>query len=97
MTHDLELVLTHDGRFWVGRNAALGLELKGETLAALDAAMQAWLAARPEWRGRKVSVFMGFDNATIPTWIRQYAAHYSNRVVEFDLSGKQQKTQAVAL
>jgi len=89
MKHDLELVLTHDGRFWVGRNDALNLELKGETLAALDAATRAWLAARPGWRGRKARVFMGFDNASIPTWIRQYAAHYFNRVVEFDLPAEQ--------
>lgn len=32
--------------------------------------------------GERAEVFMAFDNATIPQWIRQYAQHYFNRVVE---------------
>ncbi len=85
MSADLELTLTHDGNDWVGRNADLGIHVKGESLGALDAALMARLAAMPEWAGRRVTVAMRFDNATIPTWIRQYAAHYFNRLVELDL------------
>ena len=85
MACELEMVLTHDGRDWVSRNDEQGIRVKGETLGALDAALMAALAARPEYAGRKVCVAMRFDNATIPTWIRQYASHYFNRLVELDL------------
>jgi len=85
MACELEMVLTHDGRHWVSRNEDLGIQVKGETLGALDAALMAALAARPGYAGRKVRVAMRFDNATIPTWIRQYASHYFNRLVELDL------------
>jgi len=27
---------------------------------------------------------MYFDNSTIPQWIRQYAQHYFNRIVEIE-------------
>ena len=85
MVCELEVVLTHDGRKWAGRNDALGILVRGETLGALDTALMAALAARPDYAGRKVCVAMRFDNATIPTWIRQYASHYFNRLVELDL------------
>ena len=85
MACELEMVLTHDGRDWVSRNDELGIRVKGETLGALDAALMAALAAHSGYAGRKVCVAMRFDNATIPTWIRQYASHYFNRLVELDL------------
>lgn len=31
--------------------------------------------------GQTLEVFMAFDNALIPQWIRQYAQHYFNRVL----------------
>ncbi len=85
MACELEMVLTHDGRDWVSRNDELGIRVTGETLGALDAALMAALAARSDYAGRKVCVVMRFDNASIPTWIRQYASHYFNRLVELDL------------
>ncbi len=85
MACELEMVLTHDGRDWVSRNDELGIRVKGETLGALDSALMAALATRSDYADRKVCVVMRFDNASIPTWIRQYASHYFNRLVELDL------------
>ncbi len=87
MKCDLELVLTHDGRNWRGHVEELDIHVKGESLGALDAALMSRLAALPRFAGRRVCVAMRFDNTTIPTWIRQYASHYFNRLVELDLSG----------
>ena len=92
MTAQLELTLTHDGTRWVGRNAGLDIHVTGETLGELDTALMRQLAARPAFAGRRVKVAMRFDNSTIPTWIRQYAAHYFNRLVELDI-GTQKMTK----
>ena len=35
-------------------------------------------------KGEKAKLFMAFDNSTIPQWIRQYAQHYFNRIVEIE-------------
>lgn len=80
----LEVALTYEGSEWVARGQ--DLTVRGGTLAALDERLAA--ALRDSGRfpaGERVTVFMGFDFDCIPTWFRQYAAHYFNRWVEMDL------------
>ena len=89
----LDLTLTHDGTHWVGRNADLDIHVKGESLGDLDTALMHALSALPNCAGQRVEVVMRFDNATIPTWIRQYAAHYFNRIVELDLTKIQEQAK----
>jgi len=36
-------------------------------------------------KGAPVTVAMAFDFAAFPVWMRQYASHYFNRNVTFDL------------
>ncbi len=84
MRADLEVTLIHDGEAWVARNG--DLEARGRTLPELDADLKRAMQACGEFEeGSKVTVFMGFDYDTIPTWIRQYASHYFNRYVFVNL------------
>jgi hypothetical protein len=83
MKADLELVLRHDGERWIARDDSL--EATGRTLAELDDSLAGALRERDEFAGSRITVFMCFDFATIPTWIRQYASHYFNRYVSLDL------------
>ncbi len=83
MKADLELVITHDGQGWLARNEAV--VASGATLPELDASLAAALGERDEFAGRRVTVFMGFDFDTMPTWMRQYASHYFNRYVRLDI------------
>jgi hypothetical protein len=80
----VELTLTHDGRCWVARNNFLAAS--AATLEELDSQVGRLLKQSGVLKaGEKLRVFMAFDNSTIPQWIRQYAQHYFNRVV--DISG----------
>jgi hypothetical protein len=80
----VELTLTHNGHHWVAKNAVLAAD--AATLEELDREVLRQLKQNGLLpAGEKLSVFMAFDNSTIPQWIRQYAQHYFNRVVE--LSG----------
>ncbi len=84
MKVDLELVLAHDGTEWIARNGSV--VARGRTLSELDRELERILAASGKYRrGTRVLVLMGFDNSTIPTWIRQYAAHYFNRYVSIEV------------
>jgi len=85
---DLELILVHDGERWIAREGAheAALVSAGRTLPELDRNLAAELRRRGHFAGACVTVFMGFDFATIPTWLRQYASHYFNRYVTLDLS-----------
>ncbi|MFQ5937410.1 MAG: DUF5395 family protein, partial [Acidiferrobacterales bacterium] len=62
------------------------LVARGQTLPDLDEDLRRVLC---DWgkfpKGSTVTVFMGFDYDTIPTWIRQYASHYFNRYVTIHL------------
>jgi len=76
----MEFVISHDGRDWLARQGSV--TLSAPTLEALDLEVAAFLRARRLIaKGEKAEVFMAFDNATIPQWIRQYAQHYFNRIV----------------
>ena len=80
----VELTLTHDGRCWVARNSLLAAA--AATLEELDSEVGRLLRESGRLKaGEKLRVLMAFDNSTIPQWIRQYAQHYFNRVV--DISG----------
>jgi hypothetical protein len=84
MKADLELILVHDGRHWVVHND--NLVAKGEEFEALDADLKRVLLESSTFLpGERVTVFMGFDFDTIPTWLRQYHTHYFNRFVTVDL------------
>ena len=84
MKADVELILIHDGKQWVGHNASL--RAQGETLASLDESVRRALRDSGAWpAGTRLTVFMGFDFATIPTWLRQYHNHYFNRLITLEL------------
>jgi hypothetical protein len=80
---DLELVIRYERDCWVARNEKL--VVSGRTLPELDASLAEALGKAGEFGNSSVTVFMGFDFSTIPTWIRQYASHYFNRYVTVDL------------
>ena len=80
----IELTLTHDGGRWVATSELLAAA--APTLEALDLEVRRALSQLGHLKaGETVQVHMAFDNSTIPQWIRQYAQHYFNRVV--DLAG----------
>ena len=84
MKADIELHLIHDGDRWIGRNDRL--TAKGEELSDLDSDIRRILQQSGEYPvGSKLTVFMGFDFDTIPTWLRQYHTHYFNRVLSIEL------------
>jgi hypothetical protein len=79
----MECVITHDGKNWILENAIL--TLSAPTLEELDARMRDLLRRKGILKkGERAEVLMTFDNSTIPSWIRQYAQHYFNRVVEVE-------------
>jgi len=83
MKSDLDLVITHDGEKWIARNETLSAE--GGTFAELDADLAGKLRESERYRGTRLTVFMGFDMTTIPSWIHQYAPHYFNRYVHLEV------------
>jgi hypothetical protein len=83
MKADMELALVHDGKQWVAHNPTL--LAKGETFAELDANLTAILRQSGQFSSSRVTVFMGFDFSSIPTWLRQYSYHYFNRYVSLEL------------
>jgi hypothetical protein len=79
----LECVITHDGRKWIVRSE--DFSLSADSLAEIDDKMRDLLKKRGiVKKGEKAEVFMAFDNSTIPGWIRPYAQHYFNRIVEVE-------------
>lgn len=83
---DIELHLTHDGDKWIAWNERL--RAKGESLPDLDADVGRVLREAGVYpAGGRPTVFMGFDFDAIPTWLRQYHAHYFNRVVSINVEG----------
>ncbi|MBO8128168.1 MAG: DUF5395 domain-containing protein [Peptococcaceae bacterium] len=84
MKADMELVIVHDGEQWIASNDSL--KASGCTLPELDENLKQVIIKSGVFKpGTKITVFMGFDYSTIPTWIRQYAAHYFNRYVSIEL------------
>ena len=84
MKADIELSLIHDGAQWVARGDVLSAA--GESIKDLDAGVERALRDSGSYtRGSRVTVFMGFDFDTIPTWLRQYHTHYFNRYITVEL------------
>ncbi|MDH3672294.1 MAG: DUF5395 domain-containing protein [Gammaproteobacteria bacterium] len=84
MRPDVQVRLMHDGTHWIAENEIL--HAKGATFEELDVSLAHLLREHGTFpAGSKVRVFMGFDYDTIPTWIRQYAAHYFNRYITLSL------------
>ncbi len=84
MKADVELNLVHDGEQWIARGDAL--VAVGETLQDVDSNIGRALRDSGAFpRGSSVTVFMGFDFDTIPTWLRQYHTHYFNRYITVNL------------
>jgi hypothetical protein len=79
----MEFVIWHDGSNWVAENDVL--TVASPSLEGLDAEMRQTLIRREMLKeGERARVFMAFDNSTIPGWMRPYAQHYFNRVVELE-------------
>jgi len=79
----IECVISHDGKNWLLYNEMLALS--APTLTELDAKVRTALSSNGVLKkGDHAEVFMAFDNSTIPDWIRPYAQHYFNRIVEIE-------------
>lgn len=83
MKSDLDMVIIHDGEKWIARNESITVD--GTTFPELDANLAEALRETGEYDGSRLTVFMGFDITTIPSWIHQYAPHYFNRYVHVDV------------
>ena len=84
----IELLLKHDGRNWIAENEFLAV--RGETLPELDNKLRDLLTGEnSNTENEQIKVRMLFDNSTIPAWIRPYAGHYMNRIIEINLESVQ--------
>lgn len=78
-----EFIIRHDGKDWVAES--VHFTVSAPTLEALDSETARLMKQKGMLKeGEKAEVFMAFDNSTIPQWIRQYAQHYFNRIVEVE-------------
>jgi hypothetical protein len=77
----MEFVIRHNGKDWLVENEHL--TVSAPTLDDLDKELEKRMKQKGLIKkGERSKVFMAFDNSTIPQWIRQYAQHYFNRIVE---------------
>jgi hypothetical protein len=84
MRVDVVLKLIHDGDEWIVSNDSL--RVSGNTFEALDTNLLEALRNSGQFsHGRKLTVFMGYDFDTFPTWLRQYHTHYFNRLLKLEL------------
>lgn len=84
MKADVELKLVHDGSHWIVSNAEF--TASGDTFEALDTNLGEVLKSSGKYpEGGQVSIFMGYDFDTFPTWLRQYHNHYFNRLLKLTL------------
>ena len=78
---EIELTIRHTGQNWLVENEYL--TISAPTLEKLDHQLIILLKKKKIHKdGTKTRVLMFFDNSTIPQWIRQYAQHYFNRILE---------------
>lgn len=72
----IELTLRFEAGQW--RAAGADLDVSHADLAELDSLIVQAFAAEPHRR----RVHVRFDTRALPTWMRQYQAHYFNYVLE---------------
>ncbi len=78
---ELRLSLWHDGTHWIASNK--DITFRGGSLEELDQRVRSYvLSSGTTTKGEAVRVYMYYDDRTIPQWIRQYAQHYFDRVLE---------------
>lgn len=79
----IEVIVTHDGKNWVAKNEFMSVA--AQTIEILDTDVRKLVKQKVDCKaGENIRVFMLFDNSTIPQWMRQYAQHYFNRILEVD-------------
>ncbi len=79
----IEFIVSHDGENWIARNDELSAQ--APTLEELDNELRKLVKQKGYVEKRKkLEIFMAFDNSTIPVWMRQYAQHYFNRIIEVE-------------
>ena len=79
----IELTVDHNGEQWVAHNEKM--RLVAPTIELLDANTASLLKKQGLLEpGKTLKVCMRFDSAGLPQWVRQYAQHYFNRVVEIE-------------
>jgi len=84
MRADVELKLVHDGKEWIVTNDSY--RASGKTFEALDTNLIGALRNSGDYKaGSMLTVFMGFDYDTFPTWLRQYHTHYFNRLLNIEV------------
>ncbi len=84
MPFKMELSLEHNGKKWVAQNQQIHIE--AEELTDLDIQVKEAVIQQNLYpKGSKVTVYMNFNQAVIPEWIRQYANHYFNRKITFTI------------
>ena len=84
MRVDVMLKLIHDGDDWVVSNDKYNV--RGGSFEDLDLKLMTALRDSGEYQsGAKLTIFMGYDFDTFPTWLRQYHTHYFNRLLNIEL------------
>ena len=79
----IELTISHDGKNWIAKNDLLCAQ--APTLEKLDNELRKVVKEKGYLEpGKRLDLFMAFDNSTIPRWIRQYSQHYFNRIVQVE-------------
>ncbi len=79
----IELIVSHDGKNWIARTDWLSAE--APTLEELDNELTKLVKQKGYLEpGKKLDLFMAFDNSTIPQWMRQYSQHYFNRIIRVE-------------
>ena len=79
----LDFTIRFSDNSWIVENDSL--KSSAPTLDELDINVKNLLLDKNIIKkGEKAKLFMAFDNSTIPEWIRQYAQHYFNRIVEVE-------------
>jgi len=79
----LDFTIRYSENNWIVENETL--QSSAPTLDELDINVKKLLLENNILKkGEKAKLFMAFDNSTIPEWIRQYAQHYFNRIVEVE-------------
>ncbi len=79
----IEFIVSHDGKNWIARNDWLSAQ--ASTLEELDNELKKLVKQKGYLEpGKKLDLFMAFDNSTIPQGMCQYSQHYFNRIIRVE-------------